>query len=64
MAQYLLLILSLYPADFFVEKVGIAVVHDFLKQCVTDTHADTRITGRKAFLVWQTMVPQGAGELY
>jgi hypothetical protein len=31
MAQYLLLVLTLYPPEFFTERVGVEVLHNFLK---------------------------------
>ena len=63
MAQYLYLILSLYPKEVL-EKVGEQVLHAYLLQCINNQNAETRTLGRKSFLLYQAIDTGSADQLF
>ena len=63
MAQYLYIILTVYPIDV-IAKVGPEVVQTYLSQCINNPSAETRTIGRKAFLLWQNIDEGSADQLF
>lgn len=51
MAQYLFVLVSIYPFEGVLDKYA-DIMDSYIKQCVVDANSDARVYGRKSFLVW------------
>lgn len=63
MAHFLSIIIAVYPYEGVLDKY-LSVIEQFMQQCLTDANSEARAKGRKAFLVWQTIEPQAADQLF
>ena len=51
MAQYILVLVSIYPLDGVLDR-NATHVDSYIQQCVSDANVEARMYGRKSFLVW------------
>ena len=59
MAQYIFVLVSIYPFEGVLDKNANAV-DSYIQQCVSDANSDARVAGRKSFLIWQKLAPENA----
>ena len=63
MAQYLFVLVSIYPFEGVLDRHA-AYVDLYLEQCCSNANVEARSYGRKSFLTWQKLAPDNAQSLF